>query len=364
MGTDSVVAPAASHSTEAGADPFSEIRLTALSATRGANYWSRRPVTRLDLVVGAFDELSSAEIPDFTDRLVAALPGLEEHRCSIGERGGFITRLNRGTYAPHIIEHVALELQTMIGHDAGYGRSRGGDVEGEYTGVFEHSHEATGLRAAALAMDIVQQAFAGTLATVDHAVAELKLIASGDDVPPITPHVLCGVTGGTARTELRAEIARRHGDESALIVDVSPSFILQAGLPYADSDVAVVMDTDLTDVPERYRDRERSERLVSVMIDGLRRGATFIVPAKAWAVQDNARDEGCRVDVFSGGNDVTSKDRKIARSAAWVADGQVLVEHRGRIVSREALRDDIAPAVQAAAVLAERALKDAARDSR
>ena len=123
----------------------SEIRLTALSATRGANYWSRRPVTRLDLVVGAFDEISSAEIPDFTDRLVSALPGLEEHRCSIGVRGGFITRLNRGTYAPHIIEHVALELQTMIGHDVGYGRSRGGDVEGEYTVVFEHNARGDGL---------------------------------------------------------------------------------------------------------------------------------------------------------------------------------------------------------------------------
>ena len=82
-------------------DPVNEIRMTALHATRGANYWSRRPVTRMDITVGAYEEISSADVPGMTASLVAALPGLVEHRCSIGERGGFITRLRRGTYVPH-----------------------------------------------------------------------------------------------------------------------------------------------------------------------------------------------------------------------------------------------------------------------
>lgn len=343
----------------AGPDPFTEIRLTSLSATRGANFWSRRAITRIDLLVGAFDDISSADLPEFTDRLVAALPGLEAHRCSIGERGGFITRLRRGTYAPHIIEHVALELQTMVGHRVGYGRSRGGDVDGEYTVIFEHVHEATGLRAAALALDAVQQAFAGTLTTIDHAVAELRSIADTPDVPRLTPAVRCSVTGGTARSEVRAEIARLHGDESALIVDVSPGFILQAGLPYAASDVAVVIDLDITDVPERYQDPERAERLVSVMADALPRGALLVAPAKAWGLQDYARDLGCALAVFSGENDVTARDRKRARSAAWVADGHVVVEHRGGVVSRDPVRGGVSPAAQAAAALAARALGNA-----
>ncbi|CAA9339033.1 MAG: Cyanophycin synthase(EC, partial [uncultured Gemmatimonadaceae bacterium] len=189
-------------------NPFTEIRMSALSATRGANYWSRRPVTRMDVVVGAYDDISSAEVPGFTDRLVAALPGLVEHRCSIGERGGFVTRLRRGTYAPHIVEHVALELQTMIGHDVGYGRTRGGEAPDEYTLVFEHLHEAVGLRAAALALDTVQQALAGTLAGVDHVTAELAALAEGADVPPVAAEVLCAVTGGGDRAAARAELAR------------------------------------------------------------------------------------------------------------------------------------------------------------
>src|SRR5918911_842488 len=159
--------------------------MTALQALRGANYWSARPVTRMDVTLGAYEDISSAQAPGFTEALRAALPGLVEHRCSIGERGGFITRLRRGTYAPHIIEHIALELQSMIGHDVGYGRTRGGDEPGEYTLVFEHVHEGVGLRAAALALATVQRAYAGTLDSVAAAVDELAAIARTPDVPPL-----------------------------------------------------------------------------------------------------------------------------------------------------------------------------------
>ncbi|MEJ7811694.1 MAG: hypothetical protein WKG32_14880, partial [Gemmatimonadaceae bacterium] len=177
-------------------DPTTEIRITALASLHGANFWSMRPVTRMDLAVGAYDDISSAQVDGFGAALRSALPGLAEHRCSIGERGGFLTRLRRGTYAPHIIEHVALELQTMIGHDVGYGKTRGGDAPDEYTLVFEHQHAGVGLRAAALALGVVQRAFAGTLTTVDAAVAELKALARSPDVPPLRQRVRCGITGG------------------------------------------------------------------------------------------------------------------------------------------------------------------------
>ncbi|MBA2707176.1 MAG: hypothetical protein H0U59_05165, partial [Gemmatimonadaceae bacterium] len=264
--------------------------MTTLHATRGANFWSRRPVMRMDLTVGAFEDISSAEVPGFTDALVSAMPGLEEHRCSIGERGGFISRLLRGTYVPHIVEHVALELQTMVGHDVGYGRTRGGDNEGEYTLVFEHMHEAVGLRAAALALETVQQAFAGSLNGVNHAVAELAALAQTPDVPRIQQHVLCGITGGSDRAATRDEIVRRGFGSEELIVDVSPAYLLQAGLPYSRSDIAIVLDTALSDVPERYREAERAERLVATVADAVDRGGIVIVPAKEWDLQDRVRD--------------------------------------------------------------------------
>jgi hypothetical protein len=333
-------------------DATAELRMTSLHSTRGANFWSRRPVTRLDITVGAYEDISSADAPGFTEALVAAMPGLEEHRCSIGERGGFITRLERGTYAAHIIEHVALELQCMIGQDVGFGRTRGGDVDGEYTIVFEHIHEGVGLRAAALALEIVQRAFNGSLGPIDYATTELSAVATTRDVPPIQGRVLCGITGGADRSQTRDEIVHRGFGNGELIVDVSPAYILQAGLPYSRSDIAIVLDAVLTDVPERYREEERARRLVATVSDAVDRGGVVIVPAKEWEIQDMARESGCRVAIFAPDADITRRDKRVARAAARCEGGRLIIETRAGHTDAGAIRDDVSPGAQAAAALA------------
>ena len=333
-------------------DPAVEIRMTTLHATRGANFWSTHPIMRMDILVGAYEDISSADVPGVTEALLNAMPGLIEHRCSIGERGGFLIRLRDGTYAAHIIEHVALELQTMIGHDVGYGRARGGDVPGEYTLIFEHMHEAVGLRAAALALETVQQAFSGTLTSVDHAVAELKALASKPDVPLLHQHVLCGITGGSDRAATRDEIVRRGFGNDELIIDVSPAFLLQAGLPYSKSNIAIVTDTKLTDVPERYQEEEKAQRLMSTVADAVDRGGIVIVPAKEWEVQEKVRDAGCRVAIFATDASVTRRDRKYARTVALVTNDRIMIESRNEKTDLGAVRDDAPVAAQVAGALA------------
>ena len=334
------------------ADPSTEIRITALHSLRGANYWSERPVTRLDLHVGEYENISSADIPGFAEALEHAMPGLIEHRCSIGERGGFLQRLRGGTYAPHIIEHVALELQAMAGCDVGYGKTRGGDEAGEYTLVFEHCHSNAGLRAAALALEVVQHAFAGTLDGVDHAVRELAALLEHPDTPALRQRVLCGVTGGGPRHETRDEMVYRGLDDAELVVDIAPGYLLQAGLPYARSDMAIVLDCDLTDVPERYRDEERARQLVGVVADGVVRDGIVIVPAKEWELQDYARDRDCRVAIFATDDGVTRKDRKVARALAFVRDGRIVLESFDRRADGGEVRSGIPVAAQVAGALA------------
>ena len=333
-------------------DPFTEVRMTALHATRGANYWSRRPVTRMDITIGAYEDISSAHVPGMTAALVAAMPSLVEHRCSIGERGGFITRLRRGTYLPHIVEHVALELQSLIGDDVGYGRTRGGDVPGEYTIVFEHVNDVVGLRAAALALDVVMRAFAGRLESVEPELAELRALREHPSAPPVIAHVRCAVTGGTLRAETRSELSRLGvGSDTDIVVDVAPGYILQAGLPYARSDAAIVLDDSLTDVPERYRDPERAARLVSVVADAVVDGGFVVAPATAWDVQDRARDAGCRVAVFSASAPISTRDKKVAFASAWVDAQHIMVEHGDSIVDTGTVSVETAVAAQVAAAL-------------
>ncbi|MDB4950745.1 MAG: Cyanophycin synthetase [Gemmatimonadetes bacterium] len=337
-------------------DPHDEIRLVALRSLRGANFWSRRPVTRLDLAVGAFDEISSADVEGFTEALVAAFPGLWEHRCSIGERGGFVTRLRRGTYAPHIMEHVGLELQTLVGHDVGYGRARGGDRPGEYTVVFEHVHAEVGLRSAALALELVQRAFAGELESVDYAVAELASLAASPDVPALRQRVLCGVTGGGDRAAVREQMVRRGVPDEELIVDVAPAYLLNAGLPYSRSEIAVILDAAPTDVPDRYAEEDRAQQLVSVVADAVVRDGVVVCPAKEWEVQDRIRDARCRVAVFSTADDVTRRDTRVAHEVAFVRAGRIVFEFQGAAEDGGALDPEAPAAAQVAAALAVRAL--------
>ncbi|HEY9666919.1 MAG TPA: cyanophycin synthetase, partial [Coleofasciculaceae cyanobacterium] len=134
------------------------MRILKIQTLRGPNYWSIRRhnlvVMRLDLEELA--EKPSNEIPGFYEGLVAALPSLEEHFCSPGVRGGFLSRVAQGTYMGHIIEHVALELQQLIGMPVGFGRTRETATPGVYQVVIEYVDEQAGRYAARAAVRLCQ----------------------------------------------------------------------------------------------------------------------------------------------------------------------------------------------------------------
>src|SRR5579872_3641259 len=110
---------------------------------RGPNLWSRYPVIEAWVDLKELKDSPSDSLPGFTDRLIAWLPTMIEHRCSIGERGGFFQRLRDGTYPAHILEHVAIELQTLAGTPVGFGKARETSEEGVYKVVMRYRDEQT-----------------------------------------------------------------------------------------------------------------------------------------------------------------------------------------------------------------------------
>ncbi|HEY2896611.1 MAG TPA: hypothetical protein VGJ12_05700 [Gemmatimonadaceae bacterium] len=332
-------------------DPESEIRTLLLRNVTGANFWSRRPVTRMDLAVGAYEEISSADVPGFRESLEGAMPGLIEHRCSEGERGGFLTRLDLGTYAPHIIEHVALELQNMIGQDVGYGKTRAAGAPGEYTLVFEYRHPAVGLRAATFALGIVRRAFAGTLDGLGETVSELRGVAMSPMEKIAERHVNVAITGGSAREATRAELERR-GVSLEDVMNIAPSQILAEGLPFSRCDEAVITDVSLTDVPGRYREAENARKLVSVLCDAASDGGIVVAPMGEYYIHEYARKRGCRLAIFWLGERGAPRGNR-ALPTAWLSGDRIRIQLAdGRRLKDEAARDDAPIVAQIAAALA------------
>ncbi|TVQ16495.1 MAG: cyanophycin synthetase [Leptolyngbya sp. DLM2.Bin15] len=134
------------------------MKILKTQTLRGPNYWSIRYgkliVLRLDLEDVA--DRPTNEIPGFYEGLLQALPSLMEHFCSPGCRGGFLSRVQEGTMMGHVVEHVALELQSLAGMDVGFGRTRETSTPGVYRVVFEYIDEQVGRYAGRAAVRMCQ----------------------------------------------------------------------------------------------------------------------------------------------------------------------------------------------------------------
>lgn len=128
-----VQTPAARHRYMTKKNDIKFLRVTHL---RGPNIWTYRPVLEAWLDIGELEDFPSDKLPGLTERLTTWLPGLIEHRCGVGERGGFIERLHSGTWAGHILEHVVLELQNLAGMKTGFGKTRSTGQHGVYKMAF------------------------------------------------------------------------------------------------------------------------------------------------------------------------------------------------------------------------------------
>ncbi len=168
------------------------MKIREINAMRGPNYWS---VRRHNLIVMVLDleemeEKPSNKIEGFRERLETMFPTMYEHRCSVGTPGGFFQRVDEGTWMGHIIEHIALEIQTLAGMDTGFGRTRGYGEKGVYNVVFSYIEENVGRYAAKASVKICEALIAGEDYDLEPDIQEMRELREASRLGPSTGSIV------------------------------------------------------------------------------------------------------------------------------------------------------------------------------
>lgn len=163
-----------------------------IKVMRGPNYWSINIplVIVMTLDIQEMEEKPSDKIPGFYDRLVNLIPSLYEHHCSEDHEGGFLERVEKGTWMGHIIEHIALEIQTLAGMEVGFGRTRGYGEEGVYDVVFAYEEEEVGRFAAEAAVRICEALIAGDNYDLKPDIQRMREIRNKERLGPSTGSIV------------------------------------------------------------------------------------------------------------------------------------------------------------------------------
>lgn len=159
---------------------------------RGPNYWSIRRHKLIVMVLDLEDmeEKPSNKIDGFPERLKAMFPSMYSHRCSEGCEGGFFMRVDEGTWMGHVIEHIALEIQTLAGMDTGFGRTRGYGEEGVYNVVFSYMEENVGRYAAKAAVRICETLINGDNYDLEEDIQEMRELRESSRLGPSTGSII------------------------------------------------------------------------------------------------------------------------------------------------------------------------------
>ncbi|MFN8274651.1 MAG: cyanophycin synthetase [Flavobacteriaceae bacterium] len=168
------------------------MKIEKIQALRGPNIWSvqRKKLIQMRLDLEDMEQKPTNKIPGFRERIEAMFPTMIEHRCSEGTRGGFFSRIDRGTWMGHVIEHIALEIQTLAGMETGFGRTRETKTPGVYNVVFSYVEESVGMFAAESSVRIAEALIAGTEYDVQADIQKMREIRERVRLGPSTGSIV------------------------------------------------------------------------------------------------------------------------------------------------------------------------------
>jgi cyanophycin synthetase len=168
------------------------MKIENIQVLRGPNIWSvnRKKLIQMRLNLEELEHKPTNKIDGFYERLKTLLPSLYEHRCSPGVDGGFFQRVVAGTWMGHVIEHIALEIQTLAGMDTGFGRTRETKSPGVYNVVFTYLEEKVGIYAAEASVRIANALIDGADYDLEHDIQQMREIREATRLGPSTGSIV------------------------------------------------------------------------------------------------------------------------------------------------------------------------------
>jgi cyanophycin synthetase len=168
------------------------MKIENIQVLRGPNIWStnRKKLIQMRLNLQELEHHPTNKIDGFYERLKALIPSLYEHRCSPGVPGGFFQRVIAGTWMGHVIEHIALEIQTLAGMDTGFGRTRETKEHGVYNVVFTYLEEKVGIYAAEASVKIAAALIAGEEYDLEYDIQQMREIREATRLGPSTGSIV------------------------------------------------------------------------------------------------------------------------------------------------------------------------------
>jgi cyanophycin synthetase len=148
----------------------------------GRNIYSHKLCIRLTVDVEEMCEVPTRDIENFNVRLLKELPGLKNHKCSLGYVGGFVERLAEGTYLPHVFEHMIIEMQNVLGFTGvKYGKARH-ITDRLYYIIYQYELSEAGILCAEHALECINSFIKGqdydmkgALSSIEKKIADVRL---------------------------------------------------------------------------------------------------------------------------------------------------------------------------------------------
>lgn len=153
---------------------------------KGRNIYSHKPIVKMIIKLGNWNEITTKNIKGFNDDLLEHFPGLYNHHCSLGFAGGFVQRLKEGTLLSHVAEHLALELQCLLGYEVYFGKTRLLEVPDKYCIVYEYINEFCALDIGEAAVEIVSALAHNRAIDIDRIICDLRKISFESKLGPST----------------------------------------------------------------------------------------------------------------------------------------------------------------------------------